>query len=100
LILLQLKAKEVLSSVGADYVFDLDIRDYNLWMREKMPVILALFDASRKRAFCLAVQRNFRDVGRQPRRGAKTVRARVPMQQAVNRRAIATMRELKRAAIS
>jgi len=97
LVYLQLKAAETLQAVGADYVFDLDIRDYNLWMRERMPVVLVLFDASRKRAYWLAVQRYFRaDIARQPSKGAKTVRARVPMLQVVNRRAVAKMRELKR----
>src|SRR5690242_3799096 len=44
LLLLQLKAAEMLQTVGSDYVFDLDIRDYNLWMQEEIPVILILFD--------------------------------------------------------
>src|SRR4051794_11281208 len=48
---IQLKAAESLSAVGSDFVFDLDIKDFNLWIREKMPVILILFDASRRRAF-------------------------------------------------
>jgi Domain of unknown function (DUF4365) len=101
MILLQLKAAENLAPVGNAYVFDLDIRDYNLWMREKMPVILIVFDAFRKRAFWLAVQSYFRaDAARQPRQGTKTVRVRVPMRQAVNRRAIATMRALKQAAVA
>ena len=30
----QLKAMETLSESGSDYVFDVDIRDYNLWVRE------------------------------------------------------------------
>jgi hypothetical protein len=99
-ILLQLKAAEHLAGVGTNYVFDLDIRDYNLRMRERMPVLLILFDASRKRAFWLAIQQYFRaDEARQPRQHAKTVRVYVPMRQAVNRRAIATMRQLKRAAL-
>ena len=37
---LQLKAGETLEAVGPDYVFDLDVRDYNLWMLEEMPVLL------------------------------------------------------------
>src|SRR2546421_4975524 len=36
---LQLKAAETLRAVRAEYIFDLDIRDYNLWMLELMPVI-------------------------------------------------------------
>lgn len=31
----QFKAMEALSEIGLDFVFDLDIRDYNLWMREE-----------------------------------------------------------------
>src|ERR1043165_7870164 len=39
----QLKAMETLQEHGRDYVYDLDIRDYHLWLREKSPVILVLF---------------------------------------------------------
>jgi hypothetical protein len=96
LVFLQLKAAEKLQAVGSDYVFDLDIRDYNLWMQEKEPVVLVLFDATRRRAYWLSVQHYFlEDEARRPKEGAKTVRVRVPTRQAVNRRAIARMRELK-----
>jgi hypothetical protein len=92
----QLKATEVLQAVGSDFVFDLDIRDFNLWTREEMPVILILFDATRRRASWLPVQRYFReDEARRPKKGAKTVRVRVPVRQIVNRRAIAKWRALK-----
>jgi hypothetical protein len=81
---------------GPAYVFDLDIRDYNLWIREEMPVILVLFDATRKRAFWLAMQRYFQNnAARKPKKGARSVRIRVPKRQAVNRRAIAKIRDLK-----
>jgi Domain of unknown function (DUF4365) len=93
---IQLKAAESLEAVGVDCSFDIDIRDYNLWIREEMPVILILFDAARRKAYWLAVQRYFReDQARLPKNGAKTVRVRVPRRQAVNRRAIQGMRELK-----
>jgi hypothetical protein len=93
---LQLKAAESLEAVDSDYVFDMDIRDYNLWKLERMPVILILFDASRRRAFWLSVQSYFSEErSRLPKKGAKTVRVRVPMHQVVNRRAIAKMRDLK-----
>src|SRR5262247_3975389 len=55
LLSLQLKAAETLQSAGSDYVFDLDIRDYNLWMLEKWPVVLILFAASRRRAYWVHV---------------------------------------------
>jgi hypothetical protein len=95
-VFLQLKAAEHLQQAGSYYVFDLDIRDYNLWMIEKLPVILILFDASRRRAYWLDVQRYFwEDAARRPKRGTKTVRARVPKRQVVNLHAITRMRELK-----
>lgn len=93
---LQLKASETLKQSKTGYVFDLDIRDYNLWTREKLPVFLILFDASRRRAYWLYVQAYFQErPTRRPRRGAKTVRVRVPTRQVVNRRAIARMRTFK-----
>jgi hypothetical protein len=93
---IQLKATEKLQAVGVAYVFDLDIRDYNLWMLEELPVVLVLFDASRRRAYWLDVHDYFlEDIARQPRKGTKTVRVHVPMRQAVHRRAIAMMRNLK-----
>jgi hypothetical protein len=93
---LQLKAAESLHSVGSDYVFDLDVRDYNLWRWEKSPIILVLFDASLRRAFWLCIQDYFAgDAARRPKKGAKTVRVHVPKRQKVNRRAIEKMRDLK-----
>src|SRR5215471_15241534 len=59
LVWLQLKAAETLQAVGTHYAFDLDIRDYNLWLVEEMPVILILFDASRRRAYWSDVQSYF-----------------------------------------
>jgi hypothetical protein len=97
LVYIQLKAAESLQAVGKDYVFDVDVRDYHLWIREEMPVILILFDAARRKAYWLAVQRYFQeDVARRPRKGAKTVRVHVPGRQPVTRRAVEKMRELKR----
>jgi hypothetical protein len=96
----QLKASETLDESATHYLFDLDIRDYHLWVREELPVCLVLFDATRRRAYWLAVQQYFKaDLARQPKKGAKSVRIRVPKRQVVNRRAITKMRELKRAMI-
>jgi hypothetical protein len=96
LVWIQLKAAETLQTAGSDYVFDLDVRDYNLWMLEEMPVILILFDASLRRAFWSDIQSYFQeDASRQPKKGAKTVRVRIPKRQAVTRRVIAKMRKLK-----
>jgi hypothetical protein len=96
---IQLKAAESWQAVGANYVFDLDIRDYNLWMLEDFPVLLILFDVFRRRAYWLAVQDYFAEnMARRPKRGAKTVRVRVPKRRVVNRRAVAKWRDLKREA--
>jgi hypothetical protein len=95
-LLFQFKAAEKLQAVGTDYVFDVDVRDYNLWTRETMPVVLVLFDASRRRAYWLHIQSYFReDEARRPRNGAKSVRVRVPAHQTVTRRAVRLMRDLK-----
>ena len=92
----QLKAAERLQRVKADYVFDLDIRDYNLWTLNRVPVILILYDASQNQAFWLPIQRYFHeDAARRPKKGAKTVRVRIPNTHRVDRGAISQMRELK-----
>jgi hypothetical protein len=95
----QVKAAETLEPVGSNYVFDLDIRDYNLWTMEEMPVILILFTASRRRAYWVCVQEYFgKDAVRRPKKGAKTVRVQVPQRQLVGERAIATWRAFKQRA--
>ena len=61
-----------------------------------VPVMLVLFDASRRRAYWLYVQNYFRrDLARQPKKGEKNVRVLVHKSQAVNRRAVAAMRTIK-----
>jgi uncharacterized protein DUF4365 len=94
LVYLQLKASETLPRSGTDYVCDVDLRDWNLWVHEPMPVFLVLFDASRRRAYWLNVQRYPREApARRPREGVKTVRVRG--RQAFNRRAVARMQMAK-----
>jgi hypothetical protein len=83
--------------VGDSFAFDVDIRDYNVWIEEQNPVVLILFDASRRKAYCLFIQRYFaEDAERIPKEVAKTVRVRVPVRQTISRRAIAQLRTLKR----
>ncbi|HZZ81439.1 MAG TPA: DUF4365 domain-containing protein [Gemmataceae bacterium] len=93
---IQIKATERLHPSGSVFVYDLDIRDYNLWMLEKVPVILVLYDAADRRAVWVEIHEYFSaDGGRRPKKGARTIRIRVPMNQSLNRRAIAKMRALK-----
>lgn len=93
----QLKAAETLAGAGATFVFDVDVRDYNLWIEEEMPVILVLFDATRRKAYWLGVQGYFReDPARRPKKGAKTVRVHVPKNRRMGRAGIKQICELKR----
>ena len=57
-ILIQLKASETLTphAVGLHFLFDLDLRDYDLWKEEPNPVFLILYEASTRRAYWLFVQ--------------------------------------------
>jgi hypothetical protein len=98
---LQLKAAETLKQAGSTYVFDLDIRDYHLWVTENSPVFLVLFGAALRRAYWLHVQDYFeKDLSRRPRAWAKSVRVRVPRRQTLSRRAIAKMRDAKWAVLT
>ena len=99
LLFIQIKAAESLRRNGRHYVYDLDIRDYNLWTWERLPVILILFDVGKKRSYWLPIQEYFREnPARKPKQGNRTIRVLVPNGQAVNCEAIARMRELKRVA--
>ncbi len=99
LLFIQIKAAESLRKNGQYFVYDLDIRDYNLWTWEKLPVILILFDVGKERSYWLPIQEYFRDnPDRKPRRGNRTIRVLIPSGQTVNREAIARMREMKRVA--
>ena len=89
----QLKSSDNFVASGGMVPFDMDIRDYNLWRAEVMPVVLILFDATARRAYWLPIQRYFREnPARRPRAGAKTVRVHVSSRQSVNRRAVRQMR--------
>lgn len=91
---LQVKARETLDA-NADYVFDIDIRDYNLWMMEQDPVILVLFGAERRRAYWIHIQAYFGNPLRKPKKGARSVRVHLPRRQPVTARAVGLWRILK-----
>ena len=93
---IQLKSSDNLVHSNGIYSFDMDIRDYNLWRAELMPVVLILFDAIARRAYWLPVQQYFREnPTRRPRPGAKTIRVHVARRQSINRRALRKMRLAK-----
>ena len=92
----QVKASESLSTVEANFCFDLDVRDYNLWTEEDLPVILILFDVARNEACWLDVHGYFgADGSRGPTKGARTVRVYLPGQQILDRQSVRTIRGLK-----
>src|SRR5438552_1986827 len=96
LVYFQVKASEDLKSVAGSYVYDIDIRDHNLWMHEQLPVTLVLYDATHRRAYWQDIQEYFRpDEVRQPRKGAKWVRVKIPERQAMDGDAIAELRRRK-----
>jgi hypothetical protein len=96
LIRMQLKATESLHRGGAGFAHDIDLRDYNLWNLELMPVILVLFEATKRRAWWVHVQGFFQESDeRKPAKGAKSVRINVPARQQINLRAIAQLRGIK-----
>lgn len=98
IILIQLKASEGLSNSGNDLAHDVDVRDYALWSAELMPVVLVLFDVSKRRAYWLYVQRYFAENAlRKPKPDAKSVRVIIPTRQVVSRAAIRKLREFKQA---
>lgn len=80
-VLLQLKATDTINkgASAAAYVFDVDVRDYRLWMSEPYPVFLILFDPASRAAYWLYVQRYFEeDASRRPSSRQKKVRVPVP----------------------
>jgi len=97
LILLQLKATDSLKRIGANCFFDVDVRDYNLWIMEELPVVLIVYDARMERAYWLSIQEYLRDPHCAiPRKGAKTVRVKIPTRQCVRKGTLDRIRDLKR----
>jgi Domain of unknown function (DUF4365) len=95
---LQLKATDSLQMAATDgeVVFDLAVEDYNLWTKETMPVVLVVFEARKRRAWWLYVQRYFAEQpSRVPKKGAKTIRVFVPAKQRLGPKTIAAMRKWK-----
>src|ERR1700722_11476924 len=92
----QVKASESLPTVEGNYYFDLDIRDYNLWTEEDLPVMLELFGAAFNEAFWLDVHDYFgADVSRLPAKGVRTVRVHLPRHKNFDRKSVNTIRALK-----
>lgn len=89
----QVKSTEKPAILADSIAYDIDIRDYNLWMIEQSLVILILYDARMRRAFWIDVVGYFiADFQHRPRRGAKQVRIRIPIEATLDRSAIREIR--------
>jgi len=83
--------------VETNFYFDVDIRDYNLWIDEDGPVILILFDATRNEsilALCAGVFHCRPDSFAQKKVRGPFV-CNVPGHQVLDRHAVKTFRGLK-----
>ena len=93
--LLQVKASDHLTATGEVIPFDLDIRDYSLWILEKTPVFLILFDASTRQAIWLHVQSYFANGENRKPKGRRTVRIFFPTNAVLDGSAVAEIQKIK-----
>jgi Domain of unknown function (DUF4365) len=84
-VLFQLKASDSLRLDAGTCSIDVDIRDYNRWISEPMPVFLIAFDASARKGYWLYVQQYFGTIPEyRPGPSAATIRVTIPRQNKVN----------------
>jgi Domain of unknown function (DUF4365) len=95
MVYLQLKATDRIKVVGNAVSFSMDIRDYNLWTKEPLPVFLIVYDAKKKRAYWLYVQSYFGDGSRKPKPSADSITVRIPLTKIVDEDFIRYARERK-----
>jgi len=101
-ILVQLKATDHLRILkdGKTISFSLERRDLKVWLREADLVILVVYDAQRRRAYWLDVQRYFESI---PTKSLFTktgrVSVRIPMTNRLNRRAVQRFAEFRDATL-
>ncbi len=95
-ILFQIKAHEKLDEPRTAPSIDVNIRDYNLWTNEQIPVIVVVYDVSRSQAYWIYFQGYFlADSTRRSERKAKWVRIKLDPINTLNRDAIRYFRDLK-----
>lgn len=99
-ILIQLKASDGLSysSDGSYIAFEIEVKHYNYWKEEPMPVFLILYDAVAARAYWIYVQESLSaGSGKRPAKRAKSMTLRVPVKNELTAGMIDYMRERKAA---
>jgi Domain of unknown function (DUF4365) len=97
---LQLKASDNLSysKDGSFIAFEIEVKHYQYWKEQPMPVFLILYDAGAKRAYWLYVQEYLSaGSGKRPHKKAKSMTFRVPVKNELTAGTIDYMRERKTA---
>jgi hypothetical protein len=95
-ILFQLKASDGLkySKDGTYISFKVEMKHYEYWMKQTMPVFLVLYDAKEVRAYWLYVQAYFKKA-RKPKKNAASFTVRVPIKQRFTKRTVDYVQERK-----
>jgi Domain of unknown function (DUF4365) len=97
-ILIQMKAADrPRYSSKRDFIsFVIDVKHYELWRREPMPVFLIVYDASQRKAYWLYVQEYLRSRKfRRPAKAARTCTLRVPVVNEFGEATVAYARDRK-----
>jgi hypothetical protein len=94
---IQLKATDRLEKMrrGDSIGIDIDVRHYELWKDELMPVFLVLYDAQERKAYWVHVQDYFATPSFKPKRGAKTFRLYLPVANEFTEQTVDEMRARK-----
>jgi len=96
LLYLQLKATDSMAPFERPrgFAFPVDMRHYHLWRRERMPVVLILYDAANRRAYWLHTQAYF-DAHPVPKRGRRFLTVHFPRKNVFGARTISMLRQCK-----
>ena len=94
---IQLKATDRLEKLrrGDSLGIDIDMRHYELWTNELMPVFLVIYDAQEGKAYWIHVQDYFAALLLRPKREAKTFRVSIPLANEFTEKTVDEMRARK-----
>lgn len=98
----QLKATESLKlrRGGRDVAFPVDLRDWNHWIGQPMPVILVVYDASESRGYWAHIQGYFNAGAFKIRKGAGSTTLRLLVRRTVTHKALRRFARLKEEALA
>jgi hypothetical protein len=95
--LFQLKSTDKLKYVKTQngYAFDLSKRDLELWLYEKVPVLIILYDAVMDKAYFIELQNYFKKNRKILQEIRKFVRIYIPSTDVFDKKAVQFVRQLK-----